>query len=51
MGARSVLMRIVVWWSIFTALTGMIYPSKTWPLLVFSVRQTKGHRVSRGNDE
>jgi ACS family glucarate transporter-like MFS transporter len=32
MGPRKVLMRIVVWWSAFTALTGMV--SKFWVLLV-----------------
>ncbi len=26
-GARKTLIRIVLWWSVFTALTGMIYPS------------------------
>src|SRR5438132_184583 len=26
-GPRKTLIRIVIWWSIFTALTGMIYPT------------------------
>src|SRR5205807_522995 len=27
--------RIVLWWSLFTALTGAIYPSPAWPLFAF----------------
>jgi MFS family permease len=34
-GARRVLARIVLWWSIFTALTGMIFPSARWPGYAF----------------
>jgi nitrate/nitrite transporter NarK len=34
-GARRMLVRIVVWWSVFTALTGAIYPSVTYPRLGF----------------
>jgi MFS family permease len=34
-GPRRTLIRIVLWWSAFTALTGMIYPSAAWPLLPF----------------
>jgi ACS family glucarate transporter-like MFS transporter len=34
-GPRRTLIRIVVWWSIFTALTGLLYPSQTWPQLAF----------------
>src|SRR3954471_14583960 len=35
-GPRRTLIRIVLWWSVFTALTGMIYPSVGWPVLAFS---------------
>jgi nitrate/nitrite transporter NarK len=35
-GPRRTLLRIVLWWSLFTALTGAIYPSPTWPLAAFS---------------
>ena len=34
-GARKTLIRIVLWWSVFTALTGTIYPSIAWPGLGF----------------
>jgi MFS family permease len=34
-GARRTLIRIVLWWSCFTALTGAIYPSAEWPALGF----------------
>lgn len=30
-GPRKTLIRIVLWWSLFTALTGVIYPSAQWP--------------------
>src|SRR5712691_1343655 len=30
-GPRKTLIRIVLWWSLFTALTGLIFPSKEWP--------------------
>ena len=32
-GPRRTLIRIVIWWSLFTALTGSIYPSATYPNL------------------
>src|SRR5262249_18458400 len=35
-GPRRTLIRIVLWWSAFTALTGAIYPSETWPWLAFA---------------
>jgi MFS transporter, ACS family, glucarate transporter len=35
-GPRRTLIRIVVWWSAFTALTGMIYPSERWPWFGFT---------------
>jgi ACS family glucarate transporter-like MFS transporter len=34
-GPRKTLIRIVLWWSVFTALTGLIFPSQTWPQLAF----------------
>jgi MFS transporter, ACS family, glucarate transporter len=34
-GARKTLIRIVLWWSAFTALTGAIYPYAAWPMLSF----------------
>jgi MFS family permease len=41
-GPRKTLIRIVLWWSAFTALTGTIYPTPFWPglgfLLLLSVR-------------
>src|SRR6267378_591939 len=30
-GPRKTLIRIVLWWSLFTALTGMVYPTPEWP--------------------
>jgi MFS family permease len=35
-GARRTLIRIVLWWSLFTALTGTIYPSQAQPLFGFA---------------
>ncbi len=35
-GPRRTLIRIVVWWSVFTALTGLIYPSDQWPWFAFA---------------
>src|SRR5947209_8266122 len=41
-GPRKTLIRIVLWWSAFTALTGTIYPTPLWPglgfLLLLTVR-------------
>ena len=37
-GARTTLIRIVLWWSVFTALTGTIYPSALAFPLLLSVR-------------
>src|SRR5439155_12774386 len=34
-GPRKTLIRIVLWWSVFTALTGMIYPVAGWPAFAF----------------
>jgi MFS transporter, ACS family, glucarate transporter len=34
-GARRMLVRIVIWWSLFTALTGLVYPSSRYPMLAF----------------
>jgi nitrate/nitrite transporter NarK len=34
-GPRRTLIRIVLWWSVFTALTGVIYPSEQWPWFAF----------------
>src|SRR5262245_14294617 len=34
-GARRTLIRIVLWWSAFTALTGAIHPSATYPMLAY----------------
>lgn len=34
-GPRRTLIRIVLWWSVFTALTGVIYPSEEWPWFAF----------------
>lgn len=34
-GPRRTLIRIVLWWSLFTALTGVIYPYPSWPWLAF----------------
>lgn len=36
-GPKRTLLRIVFWWSAFTALTGAIYPSAAWPSLVFGL--------------
>jgi MFS family permease len=35
-GPRKTLIRIVLWWSLFTALTGFIYPSANYPWLGFA---------------
>src|SRR3954452_9612969 len=35
-GPRRTLIRIVLWWSLFTALTGTIYPSPAWPWFAFA---------------
>jgi MFS family permease len=35
-GPRRTLIRIVLWWSVFTALTGMIYPVAAWPSFAFA---------------
>src|SRR4051812_2886264 len=34
-GPRRTLIRIVLWWSAFTALTGLIYPVAGWPTFAF----------------
>src|SRR5436190_17302011 len=34
-GPRVTLIRIVLWWSFFTALTGVIHPSAQYPLLAY----------------
>ncbi len=34
-GPKRTLIRIVLWWSVFTALTGLIYPTPFWPMLAF----------------
>ena len=34
-GPRKTLIRIVLWWSFFTALTGLIYPIASWPMFAF----------------
>jgi MFS family permease len=34
-GPRRTLIRIVLWWSLFTALTGLIFPSPAWPAFAF----------------
>lgn len=34
-GPKRTLIRIVLWWSVFTALTGLIYPTPFWPALAF----------------
>jgi len=34
-GPRNTLIRIVIWWSLFTALTGLIYPDVLGPQLAF----------------
>ncbi len=35
-GPRRTLIRIVLWWSAFTALTGLIFPSARWPWFAFT---------------
>src|SRR6266545_202158 len=35
-GPRRTLIRIVLWWSAFTALTGLIFPSERWPWFAFT---------------
>src|SRR5206468_4565719 len=35
-GPRRTLIRIVLWWSLFTALTGLIFPSAEWPWFAFA---------------
>ncbi len=35
-GPRRTLIRIVLWWSLFTALTGAIFPNPSWPWLAFA---------------
>jgi MFS family permease len=35
-GPRRTLIRIVLWWSLFTALTGVIFPSPSWPWFAFT---------------
>ncbi len=34
-GARKTLIRIVLWWSFFTVLTGLVYPVAGWPFYPF----------------
>jgi MFS family permease len=34
-GPRKTLIRIVLWWSVFTALTGSIYPTPSYPWIAF----------------
>src|ERR1700752_1552348 len=34
-GPRKTLIRIVLWWSAFTAITGVIYPVAGWPWFAF----------------
>jgi ACS family glucarate transporter-like MFS transporter len=36
-GPKKTLIRIVLWWSVFTALTGLIYPTAFWPPLAFGL--------------
>jgi MFS family permease len=36
-GPRRTLLRIVLWWSSFTALTGAIFPTARWPWVGFAV--------------
>jgi MFS family permease len=36
-GPRRTLIRIVLWWSAFTALTGAIFPIPSWPALAFGL--------------
>jgi MFS transporter, ACS family, glucarate transporter len=35
-GPRRTLIRIVLWWSLFTALTGTIFPYPSWPWFAFA---------------
>src|SRR5271166_4857766 len=35
-GPRRTLIRIVLWWSLFTALTGLVFPSAEWPWFAFA---------------
>src|SRR5207247_3438084 len=35
-GPRRTLIRIVIWWSLFTAFTGLIFPSQSWPWFGFT---------------
>ncbi|MHB1426141.1 MAG: MFS transporter [Gemmataceae bacterium] len=35
-GPRRTLIRIVLWWSLFTALTGLIFPYPSWPWFAFA---------------
>jgi ACS family glucarate transporter-like MFS transporter len=35
-GPRRTLIRIVLWWSLFTALTGVIFPYPNWPWFAFT---------------
>ncbi|HYT94652.1 MAG TPA: MFS transporter [Gemmataceae bacterium] len=39
-GPRRVLTRIVLWWSLFTALTGLIFPSTQWPWFALAAMLT-----------
>jgi MFS family permease len=39
-GPRRTLIRIVLWWSVFTALTGMIAPIAAWPWFAFTAMLT-----------
>src|SRR6267378_4078653 len=39
-GPRKVLIRIVLWWSLFTALTGTVFPSAEWPWFAFAAMLT-----------
>src|SRR3954452_16448702 len=39
-GPRRTLIRIVLWWSTFTALTGLIFPSEQWPWFAFTAMLT-----------
>ncbi len=46
-GSRGVLARIVVWWSVFTALTGAARGWRCWWSVRFPVRCGRGRRVSQ----
>src|SRR6516225_8775056 len=39
-GPRKTLIRIVLWWSVFTALTGLVYPVPEWPWFAFTAMLT-----------